>query len=145
MNNQFYGNPSYFQHNQNFSEQFKVISVNNFDEVKNFNIDYFNTYVFIDQLNSNIFLKKINNNGFQEILTFRRVENPPDQNQLFNERITNIERLLNDLMSKKWGEFNESANKSNDVPTNVKQFTTTESGVISEGAGDVTGKKRTRN
>lgn len=132
MNNNNFYNPANLNQTQTFQEQFKIFNVNSFEDVKNFNIDYFSTFIFIDQSNNNIFLKRINNNGFQELLTFKRVENPPDQFQLLNERINNIEKKLLD----RWNPENDN---TNNVSRNGKQFKTTKSATISERASDANG------
>lgn len=143
MNNQYYNNFQPIpQNNMNnsyhLSETFKVMNVNNFEDIKNIATDYLSTYIFIDQSNFNIYLKKINNNGFQEILTFQRTANPPDRMQLLEQRLISIENSLKGLIK------NES-NESNDVSTNVEPVTTTESSLVSKGSNNVTREKRRTN
>ena len=115
--------------------QFIVKNVNSFDEAKNSNIDFYNTHIFMDSSNPYIYMKKINNNGLEDFYTFRLCENPPDRMELLEQRMFNIEKMLERVIN------NVSASESNDVPTNAESIETAESSPISKRSGNATGKK----
>lgn len=133
MYNNFFGYPNgNNQPPQNTHEMFKIRNVSSFDEAKNMNIDYLNTYVCLDLNNSNIYLKRLNNNGFEEIFTFRLTENPPDKIQLMEQRMSNIENLLERV-------FN-NANEPNDVQSNGGASETAKSSSIPKSNGNASRK-----
>lgn len=148
MNNIFNpGNP--YQNNVNYSQaygtypqqntqlnnnQFVVKNVNSFDEAKNTSIDFYNTYLFIDFNNEFIYLKKINNNGLEDFYTFKLSANPPDKMQILEQRMFNIEKMLEKVI-------NNVPSESDVVPTISESNESTESSSLSKGSGNVTRKK----
>lgn len=140
-NNNFYQNPyqAFYtppQNQQNINNQFIVKNVNNFDEAKNTNIDFYNTYIFTDLNNSAIYLKRVNNNGLEDFYTFKLTENPPDKMQVLEQRLINIENFL------MGGSKNDESNDTSTFPTNVEQDATSKPSNVSKGSTNVTREKR---
>lgn len=134
-NNYYNGTYQPYSPQQQTNNQFVVKNVNSYDEAKNANVDYFNTYIFTDFNNSSIYLKRINNNGLEDFYTFKLAENPPDRIQMMEQRMLNIEEMLGRMIN------NVPTNEPNDVSTNAQSNERAESSLISKGAGNVTRKK----
>lgn len=107
---------------QNNQPQFFVRQVGSIEEAKGFPVDPNAMYFFLDTGNGKIYMKQLNmNNGKSEFFAYNLEENIQenkiDPMQEINSRLTNIEKIIGELVNDKSISNDEINAESNGIHT----------------------------
>ena len=109
------------------------------EEARNFIIDAYSTFLFVDYNNARIYLKRMNNNGSADFFTFKfeEPEKAPDPFSEINKRLSNIEKVLGG--SNVQSVSNDAKSKSSDDTAGNVADAKTKSSSLPKGAGNDAG------